>query len=253
MKHSLYKSLIAAASVMICTGGASAAGLDIPAPIPGSAAPAPDSAVAVPAPIPIPQYANWYLRVDGAWGVHGDPDMTVGGIGSLTNEDLESTWTVGGGVGYYFTENVRGDITVDYRFKTEASGTNTAASRDESADLSSTLVLANLYYDFGFKKRIRPYAGFGLGVSHNKTSGRISDDGGGLAFSDGEGNTGFAAAGMAGLSIALGGRWTFDTGYRFLYLGDAETDPVPGGPPGSLHIDDVTAHEFRFGLRYAIQ
>ena len=56
---------------------------------------------------------------------------------------------------------------------------------------------------------------------------------------------------MAGFSYRLSSWWMFDAGYRYLFLGDAKTQPP--GTANSLQIDDIRAHELRFGVRYEFQ
>ena len=66
--------------------------------------------------------------------------------------------------------------------------------------------------------------------------------------------------------IKLRDRLSFDAGYRFLYLGEAQTGPVnatytapvAGGHAGAGTVsqdplvEDIHAHQFRLGLRYDI-
>ena len=79
-------------------------------------------------------------------------------------------------------------------------------------------------------------------------------------------DTSVAAAVMAGVTTKLakignaGRDLYFDLGYRFLYLGGVETGPVNTIDTGSgavsvskdPKVEDIHAHEVRFGLRYDI-
>lgn len=233
---------------------------------------------------------SWYARVDGGYAGHDAPSLIEDHYYDLTDTDMENTWTVGGGVGRYFGNGFRGDITLDHRFEADVTGTladplsNLPGQR--TFGMSSTVVLANLYYDFDFGNRWTPYIGAGLGFTHNETTaGTVTDPCGCLTGTiDGDSNTDVAAALMAGLSVKLRGGTTqmaggfkdggvavdngrslfLDVGYRFLYLGEAATGPVnaiytapvTGGHGGTGAIsqdpvvEDIHAHELRVGLRY---
>ena len=188
-----------------------------------------------PAAIAIPDYSAWYLRGDIAWSLYGDPDMSQSGV-SFSGEDIDDTFSLGGGLGYYFSDNIRGDITVDYRFEADVSGTNSQTGARLDTNLASTSFLANMYYDFGDRDGITPYIGAGIGFSYNDTS---SDS-----------NVDFAAGAMAGLSFSIHDSLKFDAGYRFLYPGDAET--AASGTVAASSIDDIYAHELRVGFRYEL-
>lgn len=203
--------------------------------------------VPVPAPIPIPDYGNsFYLRGDFGWALHENPDIGVPGLG-YSNDDLDDTWSLGVGFGYNFRDNFRGDITLDYRFDAEASATD-AGGDTHRADLSSIVGLVNVYYDFRGRDRFTPYVGGGIGVTFNETDDHTVSTGG---TSSGKGTTEFAAALMAGFSYRMNSWWMFDAGYRYLFLGDAETKS--SGATGKLLIDDIRAHELRVGVRYEFQ
>ena len=222
---------------------------------------------------------SWYARIDGGYGAHDDPEMTEIGIYDLVDESIDSTWTLGGGIGYYFTPTIRGDVTYDHRFEADASGTlldhYASLNGERTFGIESDVVLFNLYYDFNRGGRINPYVGAGLGVAFNKTTE-------GLATSDcrcagviEEGKeTSVAGALMAGFTAKLRGGQTamggtkdgpvmvdsgrnlyLDVGYRYLYLGGVETgaivttEPIAEDPT----VDSIRAHEFRIGLRYDLR
>ena len=151
--------------------------------------------------------------------------------------------------------------------------------------LSSTVALANIYYDFDNRSRFTPYVGVGLGFVHHSTKDGAVDSGClGTCTATIEGNSSWhvAAALMAGVSVNLlghreqamtsikdapvyttsaGRALLLDVGYRFLYLGETQTGPVTfncGGPCAQTVSDDPTvesvhAHEIRVGLRYNLR
>ncbi len=228
----------------------------------------------------MPLQARWYLRGDLGYAFHDDPDMIEDGVFTASETSIDDTWTIGGGIGLYFSSNLRGDVTVDYRNDAEVSGTlddSAIGPGSRTFDLSSTVVLANLYYDFNRNSGFTPYVGAGIGWTNNQTHDGLATDLCGCTFTiAGATESDMAAALMVGASIDLSGDrggysgsikdgniatpsergLMLDVGYRFLYLGDASTGevldsyavPVADDPV----IEDIHAHEFRVGLRYDI-
>ena len=215
---------------------------------------------------------SWYVRVDGSYAAFDEPNVTENGIYDLTDSAIDNVWGIGGGIGVYFGHGFRGDITVDHNFdadvKTTLGDLNATLPGERKFSLSSTVALANLYYDFDMGNRFTPYLGVGLGFTKNKTgAGTVTDLCGCLSGTiDGGDTTHAAGAVMAGFSVKLRERLSFDAGYRFLYLGEVETGAVNAtftavhGANGvgttvanDPTVDEIHAHEFRLGLRYDIQ
>ena len=241
-----------------------------------------DGGYAAPTMAPEPRL---YFRVDGGYAYHDDPVMVEDGIYDLTQTSIDDTWTIGGGVGMYFSRNVRADITVDHRFEAEAQGNlaDHLATLDgvRRFGMSSTVALANIYYDFDTRTRFTPYIGVGLGfVRHSLKQGTVEDPCGGCTGTiDSNSSMHVAGALMAGFSVnLLGGREQYvgstkdggmisapsgrnlllDVGYRFLYLGETETGAVRfTGTPDVVSkdptVESIHAHEFRVGLRYNVR
>lgn len=231
------------------------------------------------APMPAPS-AGWYARVDGGYTLFADPTIDAGGtITRTTNTSIDNTWSVGGGIGRYFGNGFRGDITVDHLFDAKTEGSMYCECGDflgnAKFDFSSTVVLANIYYDFNRGGRFVPYIGAGIGWAHNETSSGSVETGCGCTegtISKNSTNS-FAAAAMAGVSwrlrdggpryvgglkdepveVSSGHALYLDFGYRFLYLGDAQTGDMSFNYPSEItqpKVRDITAHQFRVGLRY---
>jgi len=182
--------------------------------------------------------------------------MVEHGIYDLTGTNYEDTWTLGGGIGRYLGANLRGDITLDHRFESDVSGSNTSAGAvfpgKHTFGLSSTVVLANLYYDLGTRSGITPYVGAGLGAAYHEVAAGTTANGGTVGSST---NWHVAGALMAGLAIELRQSLSFDAGYRFLYLGETEAGNITSGigqVSNGPTVEEIHAHEFRFGLRYDI-
>jgi len=205
---------------------------------------------------------TFYLRLDGLYGEHDDPVMVENGIYDLVSEELGGSWGIGGGAGMYFTPSLRGDVTVERRFEAAATGvlSNTASGIAGVRDfgLESTLIMFNAYYDFDLRNRFTPYIGVGLGyVHHETTDGTVALSGGGSGTIAGASTHDVAGALMAGVSVALLDRVKLDVGYRFLYMGETTTGELVANPRGGGRVtaddptlEDLHAHEVKFGLRY---
>jgi len=174
----------------------------------------------------------------------GDPACTS--PGSL--KDVGGGPVLSLGVGYRFSESLRGDITFGYRFSRLNDTDASVPATRFKADVTSLTAMANGYIDFG-GPGIRPYLGLGVGVSRNRVGSVDFDDGAGFAGSvPGGSTTGFAAAFMAGVGIPMEG-WMLDIGYRYISMGKlkVDADPVSGydGATGKL-----MAHELTLGMRF---
>jgi opacity protein-like surface antigen len=253
-----YRSIIAGAALMVAGAtGASAADL---------------YGGMKDAPMVYSHPANWYLRGDFgyAWMDGGELSRAIVPFDSAS---IDNTWALGGGGGYYFGRGVRGDLTYEWRGSTDVVGTGPGTVSTQF-DLHSSVLLANLYYDFRPFERFTPFVGIGLGAAHHRASGGSIVACGGLCNNFGD-DSNWSAAGalMAGFSYRIDrgghapvsikdgggtiepGRLHLDVGYRFLYLGDAHTGNLIGTTfvtPGP-RLDDITAHEIRVGLRWDIR
>ncbi len=225
---------------------------------------------------------SFYLRLDGGFARHDRPFMVEDGVADLTDTSMGTAWTLGGGVGYYFAKNIRGDLTYDHRFKSDVSGyrydvtqtappltdchagdplvlVQTSCFGTRSFGIKSDVFLANMYFDFDCRCHITPYLGVGLGFArHQTTAGTVTNVNGITGDIDAASKTSVAAALMGGFSMQLRERLALDAGYRFLYLGDAATGAVKDRQGAVVIAPEATveamhAHEFRVGLRYDIR
>jgi opacity protein-like surface antigen len=221
-----------------------------------------------------------YLRGDYGWASQDLGSMYEPPNYNLSQVSIANTHMFGLGLGYYFSANVRGDVTFDWRRSADARGSVNdhlaTVQGERQFSIKNMVTLANLYYDFDTRSHFTPYIGVGLGFSRNTTSsGSVVISGcdaidpltGTPACSadfDGKTKTSAAGALMAGFSAKLKDRLHFDAGYRFLYMGDSHTGDiritrtaVPVGPaPTSTpdpFVNDQFAHEFRVGLRWDIK
>jgi opacity protein-like surface antigen len=152
-----------------------------------------------------PAMMGLYLRADAGWSFlewSGGSD--------------DSNFVAGGGVGYRYSDNFRADITMDW------SGDYKVAP---GAEISTTAVLGNVYYDFANDSMFTPYIGVGAGYGWVEGSGGIADD------------DGFAVGAAAGFSVDLTNNIAIDTGYRF-------RDIMISG-------SDTQEHQVTTGLRFS--
>jgi opacity protein-like surface antigen len=111
---------------------------------------------------------------------------------------------LGGGIGYQYNDNLRTDVTVDWSGKYEIA---------PGADISTTAVLGNLYFDWANDTAFTPYVGAGLGYGWVHGSGVASDD------------SGLAYGLTAGVSVDLTDNVAVDAGYRFREINVSGDNP----------------------------
>ncbi len=124
-------------------------------------------------------------------------------------------YLAGGGIGYRYNDNMRMDVTVDWAGQ---------YSIGSGADLSTTTVLGNLYYDWANDSAFTPYVGAGIGY------GWVANDGG-------EDKSGLALGLAAGVAVDLTSNLALDVGYRFRDTMVSGSDPME--------------HQAVVGLRYS--
>lgn len=218
-------------------------------------------------PVPTQAPSSWYIRGDVGHARYDRPTMIESGRFDLTGAEIDDQWSVGLGLGYYFSRNVRADLTWDYRFETDARGSVAPPlvnfPGERSFGLKSNVFLANLYYDIDLRSRFTPYVGIGIGFAQNKTTSGSVPDNCACGFTnvviEGASKWSVAGALMTGVSWNVRDRLHLDAGYRYLYLGEAHTGIITGtgglggGTDGDPVVKDLWAHEFRVGLRYDIR
>jgi opacity protein-like surface antigen len=230
-------------------------------------------------PAPAHEFASgWYLRGDLGYIVHSEPDWDSGyGVprpAPLTDLKLQDTWSVGVGVGYRFHPWLRADLTADYRFGADVRDFSPISDFNqgfniETGKLEVTTVLLNAYLDLGTWWGFTPYVGIGVGAAEKRVhefgiervclSIRCGDPDpfaifslgpqGKLVYPD-RTTVDLAWALMAGVAVDVSPGVTVDAGYRFLHLGEAASG-IDGRGMGTK-LEDIMAHEFRFGLRWEL-
>jgi opacity protein-like surface antigen len=218
----------------------------------GSAAMAADLLPPPPPPEPYPapiEASGWYLRGDVGFGVSSlptglaiSPDPIANGVGSgflstsatntFSNSTLSGSEFFDFGVGYQYNPWLRGDITGELRggshFQSLETINDPAFPAGGSAqfadfyrgDVSTYLLMANIYADLGTWSGISPYVGAGIGYGVTNISG-LTDQGVALGgpvggfFGNGS-QGGFAWSLMTGLDFHVTPNLTMELGYRYL-------------------------------------
>ncbi len=243
-----------------------------------SAAFAADMPQPLPQPVPQIQYqpvpvvmeqpqGAWYLRGDIGVGIMSNLDFVF-----LQNPANHSDFTIShssiadtvffdAGIGYEWNNWLRFDITAEYRSKAaiNAFGTFTCGggcvNGDQfTANLRSTILLANAYVDLGTWNCVTPFVGFGIGGAWN-TFGDLVDLGVGTS-GNGIGtnatNLNFAWALHAGLAYNVTQNFTIELAYKYLNFGSV-TDQIfcqGGCNPDSFRLQNLTSQDVMLGMRW---
>ncbi len=184
---------------------------------------------------PVEIGSGWYLRGDIAYVPSSSAKMRIEGYEWLGTDrgDVKAMAAYSGGVGYQFTDNIRGDITAGYR-KMKIGGVPLEAGIWD--------VMANAYYDIGNFSGVTPYIGAGLGMANvdYKINGPVGE------LINGRDTTRLQWALMAGAAIDVADNVKIDLGYRYARISSG--DVAYAGP---LTIGDkgLQSHQLRAGLR----
>ena len=239
-----------------------------------------------PAPEVVPHgvAGGWYIRGDIGYASIDVEDVTYlqGPLftGSFEQHEVDSTWSIQGGIGYQVTDYFRVDATLKYFGSTDFDGSSapagsvcnggfggTCAFNDDAELESATLLMANAYVDLGTINNFTPYVGAGIGGAHIQWGDLINDqictpadplcDGTDFRH-PGAGQWRFAWALHAGASYDVSCRTKIDAGYTFTRVEGGRMfgagSPVGGGAAvgGNGYDDGIDIHEGRVGLRYAL-
>ncbi|MGB8819102.1 MAG: outer membrane protein [Rhizobiaceae bacterium] len=210
-----------------------------------------------------------YEDVGGGWYIRGDIDYhraelrdtiyaVSGGTSRFDTTELDDSWSLGGGIGYNVSKNLRVDLTADYWLKSDFRGSTVGTcgfpavpcTSSDSSTMSALVVLANAYVDLGTYSGITPYVGAGIGVAHVNWSDLANDDGVAVTVHPGAKSMRGAAALMLGASYCLTDKMELDAGYRYTRIGGGDMFGYANfAGPGQDKGFDV--HEVRAGVRYS--
>lgn len=225
--------------------------------------------------------SGWYLRGDITYdwrelrGIHDNHFNAP-----YNSVSIEDTWDVGLGIGYQVNDYLRLDLTGEYQFGTEVTGSNvvtdlgcdkdTAVSETctytDTTDVSTLKIMANAYADLGHFGGLTPYVGAGIGGAYvmyddyTHTHLNQPDIGGGACglcglttnTSEREGSNSwrFAWALHAGAAYKLTENLKLDVGYTFSRIegGEMDYDRTTGARSMDNGFNDHIIHA---GLRYS--
>ena len=241
------------------------------------------------APPPPADFGGWYLRGDigltnqSMKSLHSASIDAVNASfpGSLQDNGFgfDSSTLYRLGVGYQFNNWFRGDITAEYRGRSNLHGSQNVAANSAygiannqffadnySGSKSEWVAMANAYADLGTWWCVTPYVGAGVGAAYNRLSG-FRDDGvistagvqsTSVTYAGDAGKWNLAWAVYAGLAYRVTPNVTLDLGYRYINLGGATTgasnsfDGVTVVNGSAFTIKDITSHDLMLGVRWEL-
>lgn len=226
---------------------------------------------------PVEVATGWYLRGD-----IGYTASTSAGSGTYrtfesstytshrSSNELSDKVTLGLGVGYSFTDMIRGDVTLT-RISSAFEGTGNCdpsfpanCNRLVSSNLTGYSALANTYVDLGTVVGLTPYVGAGIGYTYlNWDDVNASSLCAGITCAPSTTHAGasdwrFTYALMAGVAYDIAQNMKLDVGYRYTSIdgGDMygwDTASLAAGATGNQASDGgLSTHEVRVGLRFAL-
>ena len=222
-------------------------------------------------PVVVSSPGHCYIRGDVGYSWSRDPDVkwtvTDAGTGTFVTDGVSdvktgSAWLVEGGVGCGSgPRGVRGEFMIGYHGKRNIDGTpgpwnpGPPVTGDPlHTSVETTTLMFNGYYDIIRFDRFTPYVGAGVGLAYNKV-GSVSFTGNPALVNVIEGDSRWSLAWslMAGMGIQITERTTLDLGYRYIDMGKAQSGTIDnqGFLNPRVRIDDLAAHEFKVGLRFA--
>lgn len=212
-----------------------------------------------------------YFRADVGYSWSGDPQLrwsavpAPGALASekVTGEYMDSTWT--GGVGAGCGTGSRGfryEFMLGYHGQRGLGGVTspywngaTAVTNPITSAVTSYTGMVNGYFDLGNFRGFVPYVGAGVGLAYHQMDDYTLPLAGNVPYKvSGDSDLTLAWSLMAGVGYQISDRAIFDIGYRFIDLGRAATSRTDNFSftPSRLSVDDMTAHEFKIGLRYHV-
>ncbi len=231
------------------------------------------------APAEAPVASGWYLRGDVGVGIVTQSSLYESSIDNPSpgtrsgwlNNSVDNATTIGAGLGYQFNDNLRGDVTLQYRTATSFQGgnyitnTTTGISGENyiRGTTSSVVGLVNGYYDIVHWNGLTPYVGAGIGVAFNRMSATSTQEGGfnppEYGVYPAKWKTNFAWALHTGLSYDINSRLKLEMGYSYLNTGNTQSGSLicygAGNPPATqcntfLRNKNMASHDIHIGMRW---
>ncbi len=219
---------------------------------------------------------NCYFRADVGYSAASDATINWAQTDPLTGNYLTSdvstlnfdnAWFGEAGVGCGSgSRGLRGELVFGYHGSRKLDGEPATAWYDPDGagpvapeddplhtEVTSYTMMVKAYKDLGNWGGITPYLGAGLGLAYNKVDDVYFTGNPALVNRiHGDNDLSFAWALMAGIGYQISDRAVLDLGYRYSDLGSAQSERVDSANfvNPRVDIDDITAHEFKIGLRY---
>ena len=185
----------------------------------------------------------------------------------LSDEDLGTGTAFGFSAGKYLSDNFRIELEVIKRDNYEYDAQwLIAASLSEKADIESTSLFINGFYDFEpfsiSEKAITPYLGGGVGISRNKMGTVVGHTNGEpyIATVDGKTISQFAYKLSAGALLSFTEQLSLDVNYQYVNLGEFKSGTALYN--SGVFIDDfqrpfnggeIKTQELMVGLQYTFK
>jgi len=227
--------------------------------------------------------SGWYLRGDVGVGVQNftqlnlEPTFNLPSTFMVNEHDIQDTTIAGFGIGYELNNWLRFDVTGEYRtqaaFKAITSfnqgtcvviGVTGTCFDNFSGNFSSAVFMANAYIDLGTWWCITPFIGAGVGTAWDRVTG-VMDIGPlppgtiGFGFTQNDASSWNLAWNVqAGLTYNVSNNLKIDFSWRFLSMGSPQSADIfcqntTSCVQNFLVLKDMTAQDFRIGLRWMLQ
>ena len=189
---------------------------------------------------------NSRLYVSGYMGLNIPTEHEFGESTTTRSGDIETdnTFSFAGALGLRLSPTWRIEAEVSYRnndidrvdFQTAGGG-----SQKLGGEHSTTLYMANIYYDFDFEwQNLYPFLSAGIGLAWHNVD---IEDSTGLLLDASDSSIGFAWQLGSGLKYRLSENTALTGGYQYIGTSDLEID---------TYDLDYSSHELRIGLEYDI-
>ena len=184
---------------------------------------------------PVEVGSGWYLRGDIGYNLSSKVKVQTetSSWSASQSYDLDKNVVASVGVGYQFTDNLRGDMTLGYSKQN---------LEDLDVDVRNWDMMANAYVDLGNYYGFTPYLGAGLGFAKVRYS--INTAYGDYKTDD---DYRLAWALMAGVGIDVASNIKLDIGYRYGVIEGADIASAAGI---TLSDKDIQSHQLRAGVRF---
>jgi opacity protein-like surface antigen len=209
---------------------------------------------------------NWYLRGFVGVGMNGDYQLDYqqnpanSSNFAFDSNSIANTTFIGAGVGYEWNNWLRLEATAEYRAKSRVyafghytSGGGTFLDTYEG-NLSSWVLLGNVFVDLGTWDCWTPFVGAGIGGAYNNLSNftDINPSLAGFGLGRNPSSWSLAWALYAGVSYNVSKNFKIDLTYRYLNYGSI-TDTVDcfgGCNPDSFQFKNLYSNDIMLGLRW---